>query len=118
MSRLLGEDEARQAVAVGVLLPVDEVALRLHRKRITEHRGAAVRRGAQLQTLRGEPDGARISVRRFVIQGDANCHISGVSGTTIARKTTAGWGSPLRLVAGSISEMGRQSSGAGFCCVG
>ena len=42
----LGNDEPRQEVSLRVLLPVDEVLLRLDSQRVTRHRRTAVRRRA------------------------------------------------------------------------
>ena len=66
----IGEDQPRQVVGKGVLLPVDEVLGRLDLERIAEDRRAAVRRRAQPHHLRRQLDAAVVAVVRDVVQRD------------------------------------------------
>ena len=69
-----GEDEARQVVSLWILLPVDEVVCGLDLQRISENRGAAVRRGTEPDYLGTEVDPAVITVACFMIQRNVNRH--------------------------------------------
>ena len=68
------KDEAREEVAVGVLLHVDEVVLRLDLERVAKHLGARMRRGLQPDHLRAEHNRPVVFVVRQVIDGCENCH--------------------------------------------
>ncbi len=67
-------DDAGLVVAVGVLLPVDEIALGLDLERIAEDRRAGVRGRAQADHLRAHLDLAVVNVGGPVVQGDMNAH--------------------------------------------
>ena len=71
---LLGEDDPGQVVAVGVLLPVDEVLAAVDRQRVGLDRGAAVRRRPQPDHVRAEPDRPVEPVRRAVLECHLDCH--------------------------------------------
>ena len=71
---LLREHQARQVVALRVLLPVDEVLARPDLQRIGEDARAAVRRRAQAYHLRAEVDRAVVAVVRDVLQCDMDRH--------------------------------------------
>ena len=58
----VGEHESREVVAVGVLLPVDEVSLRRDLQRVAQDRRAAVRRGPQPDDVRRERDEPIVAV--------------------------------------------------------
>ncbi len=62
LSRLVGEHESREVVAVGVLLPVDEVSLRRDLQRVAQDRRAAVRRGPQPDDVGRERDEPIVAV--------------------------------------------------------
>ncbi len=74
------EDHARLEVSLRVLLPVQEVAVRLHLERVGEDRRARVRRRAQADDLRAERHRAPIVVGGLVRQGDVQRHGGGRSG--------------------------------------
>ena len=68
------EHQPRQVIALGVLLPVDEVLLGPHLQAIGQHPRAAVGRRAQANDLRAELDGAVVAVMRDMVQCDMNRH--------------------------------------------
>ncbi len=70
----LGKDEARQEIAVGVLLQIDEVFCRLDLQRVAEHLCARMRRRLQPDHLGAEDDRPVVSVVRQVMDGGENCH--------------------------------------------
>ena len=70
----VGKDVARLPVAVGVLLVVHEVIGRRHLQAVAQHRGAAVRRGAQTDDLRPQRDGAVVLVMRQVVDRGEDRH--------------------------------------------
>ena len=67
-------DDAGLVIAVGVLLPIDEIALGLDLERIAEDRCAGVRGRAQADHLRAHLDLAVVDVGGPVVQGDMNAH--------------------------------------------
>ena len=69
-----GEDDAGDPVAVGILLPVEEVPGRRDVERVPEHRRAAVRRRAQPDLVRRDRDAAVEAVGGAVLQRDADGH--------------------------------------------
>ena len=69
---LLRKDEARQPIAVRVLLPVHEMLGRRHLQRIARHLRAAMRRGPQPDGLRPERDRTIVTIARDVLQSDEN----------------------------------------------
>ncbi|CAB4715302.1 unannotated protein [freshwater metagenome] len=71
---LLREDQPRQPVAEGVLLPVEEVVLRRDVERVGLDRGAAVRRRAQPDHVRSHRDAAGEVVGGPVLQGNLDRH--------------------------------------------
>ena len=71
---LLREDQARQVVALRVLLPVDEMLLGLDRERVGQHRRARMRRRTQPHDLRAERHGLVVSVGRSMMQRDLDAH--------------------------------------------
>jgi hypothetical protein len=60
LAGLPGKEKPRQAVGVGIKLPVDEVLLGSDAKRIVENRGSRMKCGAQLDDL--WPEGYRLVV--------------------------------------------------------
>ena len=77
-SRLLRKHEPGQAIAVRILLPVDEMRLGLNGKRITQHRRSAMRRRSQSKHLRRKPYRTRISIGCLMIERYANGHVAGI----------------------------------------
>ena len=63
----LWEDEARKPVTERVLLPVDEMLVRLHLQRVAEDLAAAVRRGPEPDDLRPQGDRVVVFVGRKVM---------------------------------------------------
>jgi hypothetical protein len=80
----LREDEAREVVAVGVLLPIQEMRLRLDLERITQDRRAAVRGRAEADDVRLNRHEPVVAVLRDVVQGNSDGHGKG-SGIKRAR---------------------------------
>ncbi|GJE58172.1 hypothetical protein MPOCJGCO_0251 [Methylobacterium trifolii] len=72
--RLLREDEAGEPVAVGVLLPVQEVVLGRDLQGVGRDLGARVRRRAQADRLRPEADRTVVAVVGDVVQGGFDRH--------------------------------------------
>ncbi len=70
----LREHEPRDPIAVGILLPVQEVMFGLDIERIAQDRRAAMRRGPQPDFVRPQPNVAIEAVRRAVLEGNANGH--------------------------------------------
>ena len=75
----LGKHEARQPVAVRVLLPVHEMLGRRHLQRIAADRGAGMRRRPQADDLRPERDRPVVPIARDVLQTDQDRHIDRAS---------------------------------------
>ncbi len=71
---LLGEHQARQMIALRVLLPVDEVVLGLDLERVGKDRRAAVRSRTQAYHLRSERDRPVVGVGRPMMQRDVDAH--------------------------------------------
>jgi hypothetical protein len=71
---LLREDEARQVIALGILLPVDEMLFGLDRQRIGQNGRPRVRRRTQPHDLRAERHGPVVSVGRSMMQRDLDAH--------------------------------------------
>ena len=71
---LLGKHDAREEVAVRILLPVQKVAFRLDAQRVAQHGRAAVRRGPQANDLRAHLHGAVVLVTSPMVQGDVEGH--------------------------------------------
>jgi hypothetical protein len=69
---LFREHQARQVVALRILLPVDEMVGRGDRQRIGEDGGARMRRRAQAHDLRADADQAVIAVVGDVAQGNVD----------------------------------------------
>ena len=72
LGRLLGEDEPRLVVAERILLPVEEVRLRLHAQRVGEDGRAAVRRGPESHDVRRRADRPVVAVASGMVQRDAD----------------------------------------------
>jgi hypothetical protein len=73
-----GKYQARQdPVAEGVLLPVDEMLLRLDAQRIAQDGRARVRRRAQAQDVRRHVHGLVVTVVGLMADGDADGHGNG-----------------------------------------
>ena len=70
----LGEDEAGEVVAVGVLLQVDEVLGRRHPQRVAQDLGLGMRRRLQANNLGLEDDRAVIFIVREVVDGRLDRH--------------------------------------------
>ena len=85
--RLLGEDVAREPIALRVLLPVYEMVRRRNLERITQDRRARVWRRAQANGLGAEVDRAVISVMRDVMQCDVDRHGAGYSSSFFEQNT-------------------------------
>ena len=85
----LRENEARDVVAVGVLLPVHKMLLRRDPQAVTRNRGAAVRRRAQAHLVRRQPDRAVERVERAVLEGDADRHCESREGERARRDAPA-----------------------------
>ncbi|MDT4827529.1 hypothetical protein FQZ97_608780 [compost metagenome] len=71
---LLREHQARQVIALRVLLPVDEVFAGRHLERVGEDARAAVRRRTQADDLRAEADRAIVAIVADMVQRDMNGH--------------------------------------------
>ena len=71
---LFGEDQARQVVALRVLLPIDEMLRRLDGERVGHDGRAGVRRRTQPHDLRPERHGLVVSVGRSMMQRDLDAH--------------------------------------------
>ncbi len=67
--------QPRDVIAVGVLLPVDEVLFRRHLQRVRQDRGARVGGGAQAYHMRGQGDVAVVVITGFVMQCNPDCHV-------------------------------------------
>ncbi|MCY1528932.1 hypothetical protein D9M68_640550 [compost metagenome] len=74
LAGLFREDQARQVVALGVLLPVDEVLAGRHLQAIAEDASTAVGRRAQADDLRAEGDLAIVAIVGDVMQCDMDRH--------------------------------------------
>ena len=71
---LLRHDDAGHPVGLRVLLPVEEVQLRLDGQLIGAHRRAGMRCGAQADDLRSQRHRTVVAVFGAVAEGDANGH--------------------------------------------
>ena len=69
-----GEREARDVVALGILLPVQEVARWRDALRVGQDRRAAVRRRTQANQLRRQFDGPVVPVLSDVAKRDVDAH--------------------------------------------
>ena len=74
VARRLGKHEARDPVAVRILLPVDEVPLRRDAQRVGRDRGARVRRGPQPHLVGRQRHRHVERVDRLVVQCNADRH--------------------------------------------
>src|SRR3546814_19567498 len=70
----LGKHQPRQVIALGILLPVDEMLIGRDLQRIRKNARAAVGRRAQANDQRTELDSAVVSVMRDMVQCDVNRH--------------------------------------------
>jgi len=70
----IGEDEPGQIVAVGVLLPVEEVGAGFDAQRVATNGDPAMGRGPQPDDVGQERDQPVIAVGRLVIESDENWH--------------------------------------------
>ena len=68
------EDESRQPVTIGILLPVEKVLLWFHCERIAFDWRAAVSSRAQADFVRRKIDRAVKLVVGFVVKGNSDCH--------------------------------------------
>ena len=66
--------QTRQVIALGVLLPIDEVLFRQHLQRVGQNPSAAMSRRTQTNNLWAELDRAVVAVMRNVVQRDMNRH--------------------------------------------
>ena len=82
----LGEHDARQVIALRVLLPVEEMRFRLDLQRVGQDRRARVRRRPQADGLRAERDQPVVAVAGAVGQRDVKRHGSGVRDRGGARR--------------------------------
>ena len=71
---LLGEDQARQVIALRILLPVDEVLLGLDLERVGQDRCAGMRRRTQAHDLRSQRHEPVVGVGRPMMQRDVYAH--------------------------------------------
>ncbi len=71
---LFREDQARQVIALRVLLPVDEMVFRQDFQRIRQHACAAMGGRAQANDLRTQFDRAVVAIMRDMVQGNMNRH--------------------------------------------
>ena len=69
-----GKDQARDPIAVWILLPVQKVPGRLDRERVAKDRRAALRCGPQPYLMRTEVDQTVEPVGRAVLERDADGH--------------------------------------------
>ena len=76
LSRRAGalEDGAGEVVAVGVLLPVEEVVGRVDAQRVAADGGAAMRRRSQPDDVRRQGHAPVVGVARPVVDGDLDAH--------------------------------------------
>ena len=72
--RRLVKNDPRLPVALGILLPVDEVIARLDGQSIGSHRGPTMGRRAQADDLRRQGDRPVVSVGRSMMQGGGDGH--------------------------------------------
>ena len=72
---LFRENRPRQMVALRVLLPIDEMRLRLDLQCVGQDRGACMRRRTQADGLRPEGDQPVVMIGRAMGQGDVQRHI-------------------------------------------
>ena len=72
----IGEDGARQVIALRVLLPVQEVRLGFDVQRVAKNGGAAVRRGPETDDLGGELHRPVVDVPGLMMQRNADRHTS------------------------------------------
>ena len=74
-ARFLRKHEACDVIAENILLPVDEVLVRLDVERVRKYRRTAVRRRTQPYLMRGQGDQTVVAVTRLVMQCylDAQC---------------------------------------------
>ena len=72
LGRRLGKDDARQPIAVRVLLPVDEMGRRRHFHRITRDACPRVRRRPQADYMGTQNDRFGIAIRGDMIEGGNN----------------------------------------------
>jgi hypothetical protein len=75
LAGFLGKHQSRQEIAVRVLLPINEMLLRLHAQRIRQHRRPAMRRRAQPHHLRRQGHIAVVAVTGAMVQGDMDRHL-------------------------------------------
>jgi hypothetical protein len=78
----LGEHDAGEIVAEGVLLPVDEMGIGRDFQRIGQHGRSAMRGGAQADDLRRQENRSIVGVAGMVEQGNVNGHTPCVVATT------------------------------------
>ena len=69
-----GVDETCEVVALGVLLPVEEMVGGLNAERVTEDRRAAMGSGAEANHLRSEGHQTVVGVGGFMVKGYADAH--------------------------------------------
>ena len=85
LARLLRDHQAREVVALRILLPVDEVLRRLDLERIGQDRRAAVRRRAQSHDLRTQRNQPVVRVGRPVVKGDVYAHLGLLTSGSVFR---------------------------------
>src|SRR5262249_51032756 len=84
---LLRKDEAREPIALRILLPVHEVISGRHLERIAQDRRARMRRRTQADGLRAEVDRSVVFVVRDVMQCDEDRHGKGHSSSFFEQNT-------------------------------
>nr|WP_295699208.1 hypothetical protein [Lapillicoccus sp.] len=111
----LGEDEAREPVAEGVLLPVEEVAGRRDVEGVGLDRGAAVRGGAQPDHVRSDVHRLGEVVRRAVFEGHLDRHVTSVPapGYGCVTETARERGAVVTVHVAEGASTGRARIGAG-----
>ena len=73
-TRRFREDQPREVIAIGVLLPVQKVRTRFDRQRVTRHRRPRVRGRSQTHHVRLQRDRPAVRVPGDVVQSDADGH--------------------------------------------
>ena len=89
LARFFRKHEARDEIAVDVLLPVDEVLFRRDVQRIGKDRRAAVRRRAQPYLVRRQRDRAVVAVTGVVVERDVDAQELPGSGAQVAAASPA-----------------------------
>ena len=76
LPRRFGKNKASDVIAVGILLPIDEVLCRQHGERIGKDRRARMGRRPQPHLMRRQYDGAIVAIAGQVVQRNSDGHRS------------------------------------------